>query len=163
MPANPYAPQLANRNPNDVIASTPARLEKLLHEMGAQRANQPWAPGKWSPRQIVCHLADCELAFGFRLRQALAEDHHVVQPFDQTAWSKTYAAYDAAAALATFAAVRRWNLAFLKALSPADLQKKMVHPERGEMTLETIVDTMGGHDLNHLAQVEAAAAKSQTA
>ena len=72
MPANPYAPQLANRNPNDVIASTPTRLEKLLHEMGAQCANQPWAPGKWSPRQIVCHLADCELVFAFRRRQGLA-------------------------------------------------------------------------------------------
>ena len=163
MPANPYAPQLGERVASEVIASTPARLEKLLHDMGPERANHSWAPGKWSPRQIVCHLADCELVFAFRLRQGLAENNHIVQPFDQDAWAKTYAAYDAAAALAVFTSVRRWNVAFVKSLSPADLRKKITHPERGEMTLQTIVDTMGGHDLNHLAQVEAASAKSQSA
>ena len=43
----------------------------------------PPAPGKWSAAEIVCHLADCELVFGFRLRQTLAEDwayHSALRP-----------------------------------------------------------------------------------
>ena len=30
----------------------------------------------------------------------------------------------------------------------------MNHPERGDMTLHTIVEAMGGHDRNHLKEVE---------
>ncbi|MGA2724326.1 MAG: DinB family protein [Bryobacteraceae bacterium] len=31
---------------------------------------RPRAPGKWNARQILCHLADVEIVFAFRLRQA---------------------------------------------------------------------------------------------
>jgi hypothetical protein len=68
-------------------------------------------------------LADCELAFAFRLRQALAEPHHVIQPFDQDAWSKPYSSLDGKAALAAFSAIRRWNLALLETVGPEDLAK----------------------------------------
>ena len=37
---------------------------------------------------------------------------------------------------------------------PEDLAKKLTHPERGEMTVQTVVETMAGHDLNHLEQLE---------
>ena len=58
------------------------------------RIEESPAPGKWSPHEILCHLADCELVFSFRIRQALAEDHHVIQPFDQEIWARNYAGYD---------------------------------------------------------------------
>jgi hypothetical protein len=64
-----------------------------------------------------------------------------------------YRAYDAAGAAATFAAIRHWNLAFLKALNPEAFSTPVTHPERGTMTLRTIVETMAGHDLNHLGQI----------
>ncbi len=37
------------------------------------------------------------------------------------------------------------------------------HPERGEMTFQTIVETMAGHDLNHIGQIEAIMAAGATA
>jgi hypothetical protein len=30
----------------------------------------------------------------------------------------------------------------------------MIHPERGTMTVWTIVETIAGHDLHHLASLE---------
>ncbi len=156
---NPYAPNLGNRNPQEVIASTPARLETLFNKLGAKGAEQSLAPGKWSARQILCHLADCELVFGFRLRQALAEENHVIQPFDQDQWAKNYAALETRAALAVFTSVRNWNLALIRTATPQMLAKKLSHPERGEMTFQTIVETMGGHDLNHLTQLETIASR----
>jgi hypothetical protein len=33
--------------------------------------------------------------------------------------------------------------------------KKVNHPERGDMTFRTIVETMAGHDLHHLIQLDA--------
>jgi hypothetical protein len=156
---NPYAPNLGNRNPQEVIASTPARLETLFNKLGAKGAEQSLAPGKWSARQILCHLADCELVFGFRLRQALAEENHVIQPFDQDQWAKNYATLETRAALAVFSSVRNWNLALIRTATPKMLAKKLSHPERGEMTFQTIIETMGGHDLNHLTQLETIASR----
>jgi hypothetical protein len=66
--------------------------------------------------------------------------------------------YDVASALAAFTAMRHWNVLLVKSLTPADLARKASHPERGEMVLKTIVETMAGHDINHLKQIEAATA-----
>lgn len=155
MATNPYATYMAGLDPLEVTRATPARLENLLKSPAPEKLTLSPAPGKWCVRDILCHLADCEVVFAFRLRQALAEDHHVIQPFDQDHWAATYAHYDARTALAAFSAVRQWNLAFIKGLRPADFNKPLNHPERGDMTLEVVVETMAGHDLNHLRQVEA--------
>lgn len=154
---NPYASHLGSRDPIETIGKTADRLHSLIGTIGPERVNQPIAPGKWSPREIACHLADCELAFAFRLRQSLAEDGHVMQPFDQDRWAANYMAYETGAALAVFSAVRGWNLTLLRSLPAEAFTRKLSHPERGEMTFRTIVETMGGHDLNHLGQLEKAA------
>lgn len=126
---------------------------------GAGAHRKSLAPGKWTAREIVCHLADCEIVFSYRLRQTLAEEHHVIQPFDQDKFAKVYAAYDAPAALAVFSALRRWNISFIHAVPADAFSKRVKHPERGEMTFKDIVETMGGHDLNHVKQLEAIAAR----
>lgn len=155
---NPYATQLGDRDPMEVIASTAARLNALMAAIGPERAEQPRAPGKWSPRQIACHLADCEIVFAYRLRQALAEDYHRIQTFDQDKWAPVYGAYDLAAALLVFSAVRNWSLALVRSLPPAAFDRPLTHPERGAMRYRVLVETMAGHDRNHLAQLEAMAA-----
>lgn len=138
----------------EVIARTPERLKELFNKLGSNGQAKTYAPGKWSAREILCHLADCEIAFGFRLRQTLAEPDHVIQPFDQELWAKRYAHLDGTAALSTFVALRSWNLAMLKGLSPDDFNIPATHPERGRMAFRTILETMGGHDLNHIGQLE---------
>src|SRR5437867_11649193 len=39
--------------------------------------------GKWSAAEIVHHLADSETTSGLRLRRLLAEDHPLIQGYDQ--------------------------------------------------------------------------------
>ena len=97
---NPYARQLGTRDPLKVVATTARHLEQLSVALGPARIEESPAPGKWSPLEILCHLADCEIAFGYRLRQALAEDHHIIQPFDKELWARNYTGYDAQAAIA---------------------------------------------------------------
>lgn len=86
-----------------------------------------------------------------------------MQPFDQEKWAKHYSAYSADEALSLFSALRQWNAALLRSLGPADFAKTANHPERGDMTFRTIVETMGGHDLNHVKQLEAIAGKTAKA
>jgi len=160
---NPYASQLGRENALDVIAASGARLQSLMRTLGADRAEQPLAPGKWCAREILCHLADCETVFAFRIRQSLAEDHHVIQPFDQGKWAANYRALDVAGALAVFSAVRNWNLALIRSVIPVALSKPLNHPERGDMTFQVLIETMAGHDLNHIRQIETIAARSARA
>jgi uncharacterized damage-inducible protein DinB len=152
---NPYASFLGGRDPIEVIRATPAQLENLVQTIDAEALNRAPAPGKWSIREVLCHLADVEVSFAFRLRQALAEDRHVIQPFDQDKWAAFYRHCDAAAAVAVFSALRRWDLALIEALEPEAFAKTLNHPERGDMTIQVMIETRAGHDLNHLRQIEA--------
>ena len=160
---NPYASHIGDRSPLGVIAETPHRLAQLVEAIGPGRIDVPPAPGKWSARDILSHLADGEVVFAFRLRQTLAENHHVIQPFDQDRWANRYDSADAQLALDAFAGVRAWNLALIRSLTPEEFGKPVTHPERGAMTFQTIVETMAGHDRNHIQQIEAIAAKKASA
>ena len=151
---NPYAKFLGGRPLESILAATASTLSTLIDKIGPDRATRPPAPGKWSPTEIVCHLADCEIAFAFRLRQTLAEDNHTIQPFDQEKWAVIYPGFAAAPALAAFTALRNWNLILVGEAMPASSGRRATHPERGAMTFATIVETMAGHDLNHIAQLE---------
>jgi len=159
MALNPYASFLGDREPVEVIASTAAQLARLSETLGVNRMEHSPAPGKWNAREILCHLADCEVVFAFRLRQTLAEDGHVVQPFDQEKWAAQYSSYTAAEAMSAFSSLRQWNLSLIRNLPREAFSKKVRHPERGEMTFKTIVETMAGHDTNHLRQLEAIATR----
>ena len=154
MELNPYASYLNGQDPIPVLTTTAERLRTLTAGLSGAQVNAHPAPGKWSICEIVSHLADCEIVFCFRLRQALAEDHSVIQPFDQEAWAKRYGAYQLEPALALFQAARNWNLLFLTTVSQDDRRSPATHPERGTMTMWTIVETMAGHDINHLRQFE---------
>ena len=153
MSVNPYAEELGQREAVAVMESTPGRLQAVVGRMSAEEIERRPAPGKWCVREIVTHLADCELAFGFRLRQGAA-GVPVVQPFDQDDWARNYAAYDFAAAMTTYRVLREWNLAFIRSLTEEQKRVPITHPERGAMTVWTIVETMAGHDLHHLERLE---------
>jgi hypothetical protein len=160
---NPYARFLGDLDPVRVASETPAELGRLLDLIGPSGVNVPREPGKWSAREIVCHLADCEIAFGFRMRQTISQENHLIQPFDQEAWAKFYACYEAGSALAAFCALRAWNLTFIRSVMPGAAAHPVTHPERGAMTFRTLVETLGGHDMNHRLQLEAIAGKATKA
>jgi hypothetical protein len=157
MSTNPYEKFLAGREPLTVIRETPARVAALAKQMGDAGLHRPFAPGKWTAAQILCHLADVDIAFSFRLRQAIAEPHHVINPFEQDDWAKPYQHLDPRLALASFIALRNWTVNFLYTVPKAEYAKPVTHPERGTMTFQGLLETMAGHDLNHLAQLQSIA------
>jgi uncharacterized damage-inducible protein DinB len=155
---NPYDSFLDGRPVETILAATPAALAQALAEIGEDHLSTPPAPGKWSATEILCHLADCEIVFSFRLRQTLAEDAPTIQPFDQDKWAGVYRGMAAGHALEVFSALRGWNLRLFEDALPGAADRPMVHPERGAMTFMTVVETMAGHDLNHLGQLKRLAA-----
>lgn len=156
---NPYEKFLDGRPVEVILAETSKTLAEYLGSIGPDRARRTPAPGKWSAAEILCHLADCELVFGFRLRQTLAESSPTIQPFDQDKWAAMYPGVSAALALEVFTALRKWNLELIRKQLALAGDRTMTHPERGTMTFRTVVETIAGHDLNHLGQVKQIAEK----
>jgi hypothetical protein len=150
----PYAQFLGEREPLAVLGETQRRILEIAEQLGPKGLRLTYAPGKWTAAEVLAHLADCEMAFGFRVRQVVAEPQVPIQPFDETRWSRDYAAMNGLEAAKTFHSMRGWNLTLFRLLSPDDLVKAAAHPQRGPESAETVIRIIAGHTLNHLAQLE---------
>ena len=154
MHKNPYAHALGSRNPLEALADTPLRIEALVLGWPADRWERSYAPGKWSARQVIVHLAQIELALTTRVRFAASQDGYVAQPLDQDAWMPLDDHADGPTALAAYLALRRLNVAMFKGMTPAQRQRTFTHPEYGQLTPEWVAAQLAGHDLHHLKQLE---------
>lgn len=150
---------LGDRDPMKALPENARRIEELARRLGPAGLDRSYGPGKWTGKQILAHLADSEIGIAFRTRQALAEDHHTIQPFDEGAWARRYQAVDHEAALRSFLSLRAWNVWLFSRLRAEDLAREAYHPERGPETIDTIIRLLAGHDLNHIAQLETIAAR----
>ena len=68
---NPYASFLGERDPLEALAHTADHLRQMISTLEATRLVRRPAPAKWSIRDILCHLADSEIVFGFRAAMAV--------------------------------------------------------------------------------------------
>jgi len=156
---NPYAASLGDRDVLAALSATPERIRMLVSTLGPAGVQRSHAPGKWSVQRLLVHLAQVEIAFGLRARMALTAEGYVIQPFDQDRWMDIEPSIDAATALAAYEGVRAMNLAYFRSLSPEQRATRVTHPERGEIDVWEIAATLAGHELHHLGQIEAVAAR----
>ncbi|HYT76926.1 MAG TPA: DinB family protein [Vicinamibacterales bacterium] len=154
MPKNPYADDLGPRNPLEVLAETPQTIRALVEKWPAERWERSYAPGKWSARRVIIHLAQTELALSVRVRFAASQDSYVAQPFNQDDWIGLDDNADAATALDAYTAVRRLDVAMFKAMNPAQQQRTFKHPEYGDLTPEWVAAQLAGHDIHHFKQLQ---------
>jgi DinB superfamily len=115
------------------------------------------APGKWSAREIVHHLADSEMTAAIRLRRLLAEDAPVIHGYDQADYARRLH-YDRpiAASLAALRAARDVTAELLDRLQPSDWARTGTHPEHGPYGVETWLRIYAVHAHNHAAQIQTA-------
>lgn len=62
-------------------------LQNLKTSVPADRERLRYAPGKWSVRELVGHLADTERILSFRALAASRGDQTNLQPFDEEAYA----------------------------------------------------------------------------
>jgi DinB superfamily len=155
---HPYAEFLGDRNPLDVLGETQQSIPSIAHKLGPDGLKRSYAQGKWTASQVLAHLADTEIAFGFRVRQIISEPQLPIQPFDENLWARRYNAADGLEAASTFQALRGWNLSLFGMLEMGDLEKASIHPVNGPQKAGTVIRVMAGHTLNHVAQLQKIAA-----
>jgi len=153
-PTTPYTPDLGDRDPLVAIRDTVDRVRALTSGWTDDQFERSYAPGKWSARQILTHLAQTELAFGTRARMALSTPAYVAQPFDQDTWIDRDARLSGPQALDVFVALARMNGLMFEGLSAADRSTPLSHPEYGALTVDWIIHQSAGHQIHHLMQLE---------
>ena len=147
---------LGDQDPVSVLSGTPETLQRFLEGVPAHVVATAEAPGKWSIRDVVQHLADSELVGGFRLRMVLAHDRPKLTGYDQDLWANRlqYGTVDVGDALDQFSTLRRANVTIWARLTPAELLRVGLHGERGEESLDRMRRLYAGHDILHLRQLE---------
>ena len=154
MHANPYGEDLGNRDPLEALGETPIRIRTIVERWGDDHFERSYAPGKWSARQILAHLAQTELALTTRARFALSTPGYVAQPFSQDDWVPLDQGAEARTALDAYIVLRKLNVEMWRRLSPDQLARSFQHPEYGELSVSWIMSQLAGHDIHHLKQIE---------
>ncbi len=111
--------------------------------------------GKWSVRQIVCHLADAEAVAAMRLRQIIAEENPTMMAWDQNAWADRldYSKRKMSQELELFRVLRASNYELIKDLPEAIFARTGTHSSRGPMSLLDMVKLIAGHAEGHATQL----------
>ena len=151
MHKNPYADALGSRDPLEALEKTPDEIRRLVESWPVDRFERSYAPGKWSARQLLVHLAQTELALPNRVRYALSQTGYVAQPFSQDDWLPLDDGLDARTALNAYLSQRKMNLAMFRRLTPDQRERGFTHPEYGTLSVWWVVNQMAGHDIHHLA------------
>jgi DinB family protein len=144
--------KLNGMDPIKVLELSSSRLQTLVNRLH-QAQN---SPGLWSAAEILAHLAESEIVYGYRIRKALNANGSAIEATDQEVWVKNagYLQKDAELALSLFQAVRKANIAFLKSLTPQQMENFGIHSERGKESIAQMARMIAGHDINHLQQLE---------
>lgn len=152
--SNPYGEDLGDRNALEAFAETPEKIRRLVSQWPEDWFERSYAPGKWSVRRVLIHLAQTEMALGTRVRFALTETDYQAQPFSQDDWLPLDEGSDARVALEVYTALRRLNLALFRRLTSDQRAITFRHPEYGLLTVDWVLAQLAGHDVHHLKQLE---------
>jgi hypothetical protein len=151
-----YREALAGDDPVAAMAEAAGRLRHLVRGLSEKQLATRPAPGKWSIREIVGHLADTEVVLGSRYRFIAAMDRPPLAGFDQDAFVANLgvAKTPTRDLLDDFAKMRVVNLRLLGRVGAAAWNRVGIHAERGEESLGHLVTLYAGHDRIHLQQIE---------
>lgn len=146
---------LGDRNPLEVLGQTASTLADTVQKHSATVLRTRPFEGKWTPNEVIGHLADGEWAYGYRLRLILCEDSPTILGINQNLWVATqrHNEREPSELVDIFRTMRQFNLALWRRMSLADLQRTGRHNERGPESLGLMLRMMAGHDLSHLNQI----------
>ncbi len=140
------------RELRDALAALPARIRAAATAIADPSARP--APGEWSAREVVLHLAAVdEEVWHPRLDALQAEDFPHWPWVEPGQWAGPGdATFDGA--LDAFMALRAATIARLDALDDAGWARRGLHATYGELDVAAMLRIVRDHDEEHLAQVQ---------
>jgi len=148
---------LGKDDPFAVLRSTPRVLRRIVRGAPGRALRSRPASGKWAVSEILAHLADTELVWSYRIRRILESRGAELQGMDQNRWCRNlgYSSIPTSQSIATFEALREWDLALFERLPAGSPRAWGSHTQFGRLPISKIVRLLAGHDRNHLGQIRA--------
>jgi hypothetical protein len=153
-PPDVYTPELRARWIAQ-IAAAPARFRRAVAGFTPEQFDTPYRPEGWTVRQVVHHLVDSHINSYVRYRLALTEENPTIKPYQEARWAELEDAQSAPAELSLDLLDNlhaRWVI-LLNSLSPQQLARTFVHPERGPVSLDFNLAMYAWHCLHHEAHI----------
>ncbi len=134
----------------------PQKLRDSIAGMTPQQIDAAPIPGKWSTRQVICHIADFEPVYADRMKRVIAEENPTMFGGDPDVFAArlAYADRDIEEELQLIEAVRKHVGRILKTLKPEDFQRTGMHSEAGPMTLVKLLTNITNHIPHHSKFIE---------
>ena len=131
------------------------RLRAQLAGLPAEALDWKPAPREWSVHEVVAHLAQSELVYGFRYRWIVAFPGTPVAGYDQEVWIDGLPDKDQPIEelLDELAAMKSFNMAFLERLTDEERARHGLHSERGPESVAALIGGIAGHDILHERQI----------
>ena len=136
------------------IRKLPVLVANTVQGLNDKQLNTPYRDGGWTVRQVVHHLADSHMNAYIRTKLILTEENPTIKPYDQDEWAKLP---DAMTPIEQSLIILkglhdRWTALF-ETVDETAWARKAYHPERGEITLESILNIYSHHGANHVEQI----------
>lgn len=143
------------------LLNFPVQFEALVTPLSDEQLAKR-IPGEWSVRQIVHHVADSHMNAVFRFKKPLTEDRPNFAVYDQEAIAllADYA-LPLAPSLQILHGLHTRFAALLESLTDEQWQRTGIHPEWGEVTVETVARNYADHGDNHIHQINKTLAYEQ--
>lgn len=112
--------------------------------------------GKWSIRQVVCHLADGEIVYADRMKRVIAENNPTLFDADPDVFGPALSSPQRGweTELMLIESVRAHMLPILNSCGADDFQRTGLHSTDGPMTLQTLLERITAHIPHHIAFIE---------
>ena len=141
----------------DILKRLEAQIEEsraLLAAIPPERERHRYAPGKWSIRELVGHVADTEWVFLYRALSMARGDSAVLPGMDQEVWSDMSNAHELPLAdiVEGWAAVRRAGVLMLRSLDAGAGARKGT-ASGNPFTVRTFPWIIAGHELWHMSRL----------
>jgi len=147
---------LGDRNPFDVLGEQGTAVARAIAGLDAAALRRAEKPGKWSILEVIGHLVDTEIVYGYRVRMILTQDSPPLPGYDQDLWVSRlrHREGDPAEKMELLRRLRAENLRLYRSLSDAELERIGLHSERGPESIRKILRMMAAHDLVHRRQID---------
>jgi uncharacterized damage-inducible protein DinB len=137
------------------IADAPAALRAAVARLDDRQIETPYRPGGWTIRQVVHHVPESHMNAYIRFKLALTEDNPTIKPYDEAAWATVAdtARTPLVVSLRLLEALHERWVILLESMEADDFCRRLLHPERGPMTLDMMLQLYAWHGRHHTAHV----------
>lgn len=136
------------------IGACPPALRSAIDGLTDDQLDTPYRDGGWTVRQVIHHVADSHMNAFLRFRWVAAEDNPTIKTYDQDEWAKfPDMKMPVEPSLRLIEGLHsRWSN-FLSSLPESAWSRRAMHPERGEITMDNLLDIYSAHGENHAKQI----------